>query len=451
MSDLRLPGLNTPVGPAARGDAGGARDGAPASGFDDALLRSVQGAAPSTRGAERVADRGSDRAADAALARRREDDAAARSPRPEERVARAPSRPAERAPERKRDAAADRSGNDAARSEAPAVPARPEAGSARGDAAPAASMPDDAERAAPAAERSDTVAAALMAAAPTAAPGTAPALVPAIAQPAAPLAASAADDAAEDVPSDAAADALTSPAPAAAPDARAAVAAPLQAAGKTAPAEATGRDEAVRAPVRDRLTEDFERRYENALGRAAGAAGHTTLTGAAPLPGAGLPPGQAPTAPSLTVAYASVSTPIGHPAFGQDLSHRILLFAGQHVQSAEIAVTPADLGPIRVAIEVRGQEAAMQFSAAHATTRAAIEDALPRLREMLAAQGLQLTQADVGDRSQRGAAFGQRGDGRTQADPGEARGRAAVRPGALGAGGSEAANVRRIGLIDIRV
>jgi flagellar hook-length control protein FliK len=37
----------------------------------------------------------------------------------------------------------------------------------------------------------------------------------------------------------------------------------------------------------------------------------------------------------------------------------------------------------------------------HATTRAAIEDALPRLREMLADSGLQLTNAFVGDHARR--------------------------------------------------
>jgi len=54
-----------------------------------------------------------------------------------------------------------------------------------------------------------------------------------------------------------------------------------------------------------------------------------------------------------------------------------------------------------VSIEVRGQEATLAFAASSHTTRAAIEDALPRLREMLSAQGLQLAGAHVGSEPRR--------------------------------------------------
>lgn len=196
--------------------------------------------------------------------------------------------------------------------------------------------------------------------------------------------------------------------------------------------------------ARDRLLEDFERRFESSLARAAGAQAGTPL----PAPAAAALPA-APAAP-LTVAYAGVATPIGHPAFGTDLAHRVLLFTGQRVNSAEISVSPAELGPIKVSIELRGQEAAVQFAAAHATTRAAIEDALPRLREMLAAQGLQLTQADVGDRAPRdpGGAFAGQGD-RGSRDDGSAATREA---GARAEGRAvRAVEARRVGLIDVRV
>ncbi len=216
-------------------------------------------------------------------------------------------------------------------------------------------------------------------------------------------------------------------------------------------AEAGG--DLVRTPARDRLLEDFERRFESSLARAAGVSGGSPLNPSGPLAAAGLPAQPAPNSASMTIAYAGVAAPIGHPSFGNDLSHRVLMFAGQRVQSAEISVTPGELGPIRVTIDVHGQEAAMQFTATHATTRAAIEDALPRLREMLAAQGLQLTQADVGDRAPRdagGAPTGQGNrDGTGTRDGSSAPARAAN--GAIDGTRSEAAVVRRLGLIDIRV
>ncbi len=236
---------------------------------------------------------------------------------------------------------------------------------------------------------------------------------------------------------------------------KAAAHADAAAAQGTAPAavaaEASG--DLTRTPARDRLLEDFERRFESSLARAAGVSGGSPLNPSGPLAAAGLPAQPAPSGASMTIAYAGVAVPIGHPSFGNDLSHRVLMFAGQRVQSAEISVTPGELGPIRVTIDVRGQEAAMQFSAAHATTRAAIEDALPRLREMLAAQGLQLTQADVGDRTPRdagGSTTGQGGrDGNGTRDGGSNPSRTAG--GAIDGTRGAPATVRRLGLIDIRV
>lgn len=219
-------------------------------------------------------------------------------------------------------------------------------------------------------------------------------------------------------------------------------------AGKTRPGvlpELTA--DLTRSPAKDRLLEDFERRFESSLARAAGANGQSPLNALGPLASAGLPANLPAPGATLSLAQATVSTPIGHPAFAADLSHRVLLFAGQRVQSAQITVTPNDLGPISVSIEMTGQEAVIQFTAAHATTRAAIEDAMPRLREMLAAQGLQLTQADVGDQAQRDAHASQ-GDRQGGRPPGggAADGTAAGRPV-----DAEHVTLRRIGLIDIRV
>lgn len=117
----------------------------------------------------------------------------------------------------------------------------------------------------------------------------------------------------------------------------------------------------------------------------------------------------APQAPqTYSIAHAKIATPVLHPGFGEDLANRVVFLAGQRVQSAEIALKPADLGPLSVAIELRGQEAQLFFGAAHATTRAAIEDALPRLREMFAGSGLQLADAQVGDHARRDFARPQR-------------------------------------------
>jgi len=104
---------------------------------------------------------------------------------------------------------------------------------------------------------------------------------------------------------------------------------------------------------------------------------------------------------TYSIAHAAVGAPVGTSAFASELSQRVVVFAGQKVQRAEIAVTPAELGPISVSIEVRGQEATLAFAASSHATRAAIEDALPRLRDMLAAHGLQLAGTHVGSEPRR--------------------------------------------------
>jgi len=215
----------------------------------------------------------------------------------------------------------------------------------------------------------------------------------------------------------------------------------------------TAAADVVHTPSRDRLLEDFERRFESSLARAAGTQGGSPLNPTGPLAAAGLPSAIAGSGNAMTVAYAGVAAPIGHPSFGNDLAHRVLLFAGQRVQGAEISVTPGELGPIRVSIDLRGQEAAMQFSAAHPTTRAAIEDALPRLREMLAAQGLQLTHANVGEHAPRHPGGSSDGQARHDGSPGRSGRDGGARPAgtALDASRAEAVTARRVGLIDIRV
>jgi flagellar hook-length control protein FliK len=124
-------------------------------------------------------------------------------------------------------------------------------------------------------------------------------------------------------------------------------------------------------------------------------------------------------APQPTTSPAAViATPVDQAGFAQDFGNRVLLLATGHVKSAELALTPPDLGPVRVNIEVRGQDASISFVASAAATRAALEDALPKLREMFAQQGLNLLDASVG------AQVGQQGHrayGRPQAVRGAGR------------------------------
>ncbi len=66
---------------------------------------------------------------------------------------------------------------------------------------------------------------------------------------------------------------------------------------------------------------------------------------------------------------------------------------GQHEGSLNL--TPEHLGPLEVRLSVNQGTANVWFGSQHADTRAALTEALPRLRELFADAGLQLGHAGV--------------------------------------------------------
>ena len=101
-----------------------------------------------------------------------------------------------------------------------------------------------------------------------------------------------------------------------------------------------------------------------------------------------------------------VSTPVGEPGFGQDVSRQVVYLAKVGAHSAELSLQPAELGPVNVSIRMNGLEASLVISASHPGTRAALQEALPHLSALFQSSGLQLTGAQVGDGSQHNAGEG---------------------------------------------
>lgn len=157
---------------------------------------------------------------------------------------------------------------------------------------------------------------------------------------------------------------------------------------------------------------------------------------AADLPGALRSANQGHDAGAIARHTAPLSSQVGTPGWSDELSARLVWLAKDGVQAASLRLSPAHLGPLEVHIAVRGDEAVVSFGASHADTRAALEQALPRLREMFASQGLQLTHADVSGRDPRGGEteashHALRGLSRGDAPEGEAATPARVRVGLL--------------------
>lgn len=134
------------------------------------------------------------------------------------------------------------------------------------------------------------------------------------------------------------------------------------------------------------------------LGRGTALPIDTTTPNAPPLPGQGASnPLAAPAVISM-----SLSTPMHQANWGQGMAERVMWMANAKIQEAEIQLHPRELGPIGIKVSVSHDQANVSFVAQHAATRDALESAIPRLREMLSESGLQLGNADVSTRDQRG-------------------------------------------------
>ncbi|HEY4213855.1 MAG TPA: flagellar hook-length control protein FliK [Steroidobacteraceae bacterium] len=98
---------------------------------------------------------------------------------------------------------------------------------------------------------------------------------------------------------------------------------------------------------------------------------------------------------SANTAALEVKTPVGSSAWSDELGTKITWMAHQGIESASLQLSPAHLGPVEVKISVQDGGTSVWFGAAQADTRAALEQALPRLREMFSTQGLTLADAGV--------------------------------------------------------
>jgi flagellar hook-length control protein FliK len=110
--------------------------------------------------------------------------------------------------------------------------------------------------------------------------------------------------------------------------------------------------------------------------------------------------GSAPGSPAAErAATVSVAVPFGRAEWQQSFGDRVSWLVTQHIQVAELQIDPPQLGPVEIRISLVQGEATLSFAAAQAPVREAIQQALPRLAEMLAAGGLTLGDVSVGAES----------------------------------------------------
>lgn len=99
------------------------------------------------------------------------------------------------------------------------------------------------------------------------------------------------------------------------------------------------------------------------------------------------------------IPTTTLDTPFRQSGWDQALSERVVWVANQRFQGAEIKLNPPQLGPIEVRVQLQHEQAHVSFTAQHASVREALEAALPRLREMLSANGYNLVDVNVSQHS----------------------------------------------------
>jgi len=101
------------------------------------------------------------------------------------------------------------------------------------------------------------------------------------------------------------------------------------------------------------------------------------------------------TGTQAAAAEATISVPVSSGGWPQALAAQVHWFVSNDVQSATLHLSPEHLGPVEVHIDVQQSQVNVNFSAAHAETRAALEQTVPRLREIFASGGLTLGHTNV--------------------------------------------------------
>ncbi|WP_312059112.1 flagellar hook-length control protein FliK, partial [Pantoea septica] len=106
---------------------------------------------------------------------------------------------------------------------------------------------------------------------------------------------------------------------------------------------------------------------------------------------------------TMQTASATTSTPstpmlnaqLGSDEWQQALSQQIVMFTRNGQQNAELRLHPADLGAIQISLKLDNDQAQINMASSHSHVRAALEAALPQLRNALAESGINLGQSQV--------------------------------------------------------
>lgn len=140
---------------------------------------------------------------------------------------------------------------------------------------------------------------------------------------------------------------------------------------------------------------------------------------------------------AAAAAAEGLSARVGTEAWENQVGQKVVYMVGSEEQTASLTLNPPDLGPLQVVLSVTNDQASVTFSANQEEVRQALENALPRLREMMGESGIALGNAtvnagmpDSGQAREQAARNGSgfSGNGRGRGDGGHAVEETASRP-----------------------
>ncbi|KDM93057.1 flagellar hook-length control protein FliK [Photobacterium galatheae] len=113
--------------------------------------------------------------------------------------------------------------------------------------------------------------------------------------------------------------------------------------------------------------------------------------------------------------------PLQRDMAGEQLAERVQMLMSKNLKQVDIRLDPPELGRLQIKLHINNDQASVQFNVGNAQTRDLVEHAMPRLRELLQQQGIQLAQSSVQQDSGQQLA-GQHTGGQQQDEHGSARG-----------------------------
>lgn len=101
---------------------------------------------------------------------------------------------------------------------------------------------------------------------------------------------------------------------------------------------------------------------------------------------------------SILRGYAtSIELPVGHAEWGDKVAGKLTWLTARNMSVAEIHLTPPDMGPMEVKVQVQQEQANITVHSANPVVREQLELHSQRLRDMLSEQGISLENFDVSD------------------------------------------------------